>query len=99
VAQGAGGLLHHPFTLTASAEAGRGGFLSVALSRGSPRVGVTHHPALWSPDFPRRAPWCRAAAARPTRPPRCYRPTPPSNASGPLRSSLVLTMQEALLAL
>jgi len=27
----------------------------VALSRGSPRVGVTHHPARWSPDFPRRA--------------------------------------------
>jgi hypothetical protein len=30
-----------------------GGLLSVALSRGSPRVGVTHHRALWSPDFPR----------------------------------------------
>ena len=27
----------------------------MALSRGSPRVGVTHHRALWSPDFPRRA--------------------------------------------
>ena len=25
----------------------------MALSRGSPRVGVTHHLALWSPDFPR----------------------------------------------
>lgn len=35
------------------AQAG-GGLLSVALSRGSPRVGVTHHPALWSPDLPRR---------------------------------------------
>jgi len=33
-----------------------GGLLSVALSRGSPRVGVTHHPALWSPDFPRQPP-------------------------------------------
>src|SRR5204863_7738150 len=34
-----------------------GGLLSVALSRGSPRVGVAHHLALWSPDFPRhRAP-------------------------------------------
>jgi len=33
-----------------------GGLFSVALSRGSPRVGVTHHPALWSPDVPRRAP-------------------------------------------
>lgn len=30
----------------------RGGLFSVALSRGSPRVGVTHHPALRSPDFP-----------------------------------------------
>jgi len=30
-----------------------GGLFSVALSRGSPRVGVTHHLALWSPDFPR----------------------------------------------
>jgi len=26
----------------------------VALSRGSPRVGVTHHLALWSPDVPRQ---------------------------------------------
>ena len=32
-----------------------GGLLSVALSRGSPRVGVTDHPALRSPDLPRRA--------------------------------------------
>ena len=31
-----------------------GSLFSVALSRGSPRVGVTHHPALWSPDFPRQ---------------------------------------------
>ena len=50
VAYGAGGLLHHRFTL---APLARGGLFSVALSRGSPRVGVTHHPALWSPDFPR----------------------------------------------
>ena len=26
----------------------------MALSRGSPRVAVGNHPALWSPDFPRR---------------------------------------------
>ena len=45
----AGGLLHRRFTLTTVAG---GGLFSVALSRGSPRVGVTHHPALWSPDFP-----------------------------------------------
>ncbi len=43
-----GGLLHHRFTLTLS-----GGLFSVALSRGLLRVGVTHHPALWSPDVPR----------------------------------------------
>jgi len=30
-----------------------GGLLSVALSRGLLRVGVTHRPALWSPDVPR----------------------------------------------
>ncbi len=30
-----------------------GGLLSVALSVGSRRPGVTWHPALWSPDFPR----------------------------------------------
>src|SRR3712207_9007553 len=34
---------------------GPGGLLSVALSRGSLRVGVTHRPALWSPDVPRRS--------------------------------------------
>ena len=34
----------------------RGGLFSVALSRGSPRVAVDNHPALRSPDFPRRQP-------------------------------------------
>ena len=38
-----------------------GGLLSVALSRGLPRVGVTHRPALWSPDVPRHPPPLRAA--------------------------------------
>jgi hypothetical protein len=33
----------------------RGGLLSVALSRGSPRVAVSNHPALWSPDVPRQS--------------------------------------------
>src|SRR3954467_4308942 len=46
----------------------RGGLFSVALSRGSPRVGVTDHPALWSPDFPRRR-RSTAATVRPTRSP------------------------------
>src|SRR5699024_5164258 len=60
----AGGLLHHRFTLTAPRC---GGLLSVALSRGSPRAGVTHHPALWSPAVPRlRSPG--AASSCPTRP-------------------------------
>jgi hypothetical protein len=45
---------------------GRGGLFSVALSRGSPRVAVSNHPALRSPDFPRRA--YPSRAAQPTRP-------------------------------
>ena len=51
IATSTGGLLHHRFTLTNIAI---GGLLSVALSRGLLRVGVTHHLALRSPDFPRR---------------------------------------------
>ncbi len=57
VTQGAGGLLHHRFTLTccAAMQTSRraGGLFSVALACGLPRVGVTHHPALRSPDVPR----------------------------------------------
>ena len=52
VTRNAGGLLHRRFTLTSDVRAG--GLFSVALSRGSPRVAVGNHPALWSPDFPRR---------------------------------------------
>ena len=46
-----------------------GGLFSVALSCGSPRLGVTQHPALWSPDVPRTAVTeaGRYAAAWPTR--------------------------------
>ncbi len=62
VTRGAGGLLHHRFTLAPRFAAG-GGLFSVALSRGSPRVAVDNHPALRSPDFPRRNPEV------PTRPP------------------------------
>src|SRR5206468_3750632 len=36
-----------------------GGLFSVALSRGSPRVAVSDHPALWSPDVPRRRDFSR----------------------------------------
>jgi hypothetical protein len=54
VTRNAGGLLHRRFTLTESSDwPTLGGFISVALSRGSPRVAVSNHPALWSPDFPR----------------------------------------------
>ena len=49
-----------------------GGLLSVALSRGSPRVAVSHRPALWSPDVPQPCPAMKAvtgtAAARSARP-------------------------------
>src|SRR5699024_1950059 len=41
-----GGLLHHRFTLTRPKP---GGLLSVALARGLPRVGVTHHPCSVEP--------------------------------------------------
>jgi hypothetical protein len=55
VTPGAGALLPHRFTLTCARPGGRaiGGLLSVALSCGSPRLGVTQHHALWSPDVPR----------------------------------------------
>jgi uncharacterized protein len=56
---------------------GRGGLFSVALSRGSPRVAVSNHPALRSPDFPRRARRGKSgepdATARPARPPHQHR--------------------------
>ncbi len=47
-----GELLPHHFTLTADPEIS-GGIFSVALSLGLLPVGVTHHPALRSSDFPR----------------------------------------------
>ena len=71
VTRNAGGLLHHRFTLTESHKR-PGGLFSVALSRGSPRVAVSNHPALWSPDFPRLSARCTGntdAAARSARPP------------------------------
>ncbi len=72
VAPVAGGLLHHRFTLTCPSPArGRveaGGLFSVALSRGSPRVGVAHRPALRSPDLPRRMSQTLSGAVRRGRP-------------------------------
>ena len=44
-----------------------GGLFSVALSFGSPRLAVSQHLALWSPDFPQPSPTCtlRGATTRP----------------------------------
>jgi len=47
------------------AAAGR--LFSVALSFGSPRLGVTQRPALWSPDFPPTL-FTSPAVTRPPRP-------------------------------
>jgi hypothetical protein len=41
-----------------------GGLLSVALSFGSPRLAVSQHPALWSPDLPRHDPRPRTSPRR-----------------------------------
>ena len=45
--------LPDPCTRLAARRRAIGGLLSVALSVGSRRPGVTWHRALWSPDFPR----------------------------------------------
>ena len=58
-----------------------GGFLSVALSCGSPRLAVSQHPALWSPDLPRHDP-----AERPVpRPPGRLTVTANSATAGPVK--------------
>ena len=56
----AGGLLPRRCTLTGRSCGRR--YVSVALSLGSPPLGVTQHPALRSPDFPRRR-WRRDGPA------------------------------------
>src|SRR5437879_4135491 len=51
----AGRLVPHHFTLTdigPPETIAASGVISVALSFGSPRLGVAQRPALWSPDFP-----------------------------------------------
>ena len=50
ITQTAGGLLHHRFTLTDCSAV----YFLLHYSLGLPRVGVTHHFALWSPDVPRQ---------------------------------------------
>src|SRR3546814_12268967 len=61
--QARGALLPHHFTLATRPEGPFGGLLSVALSVGSRRPGVTWHRALWSPDFPRHPFGCRDCLA------------------------------------
>ncbi len=48
----AGALLPHRFTLTCGSCLPIGGLFSAALSFGSPRLAVSQHPVLWSPDLP-----------------------------------------------
>lgn len=62
------GLLHHRFTLTCAwcGHQNAGGLFSVALACGLPRVGVTHHPALRSPDVPRATCVARDRLANPS---------------------------------
>ncbi len=48
------GALVVSYTTVSPLPAEAGGLFSVALSRGSPRVAVGHHPALRSPDVPRQ---------------------------------------------
>jgi hypothetical protein len=62
------------YTTVSPLPAYAGGLFSVALSRGSPRVAVSNHPALWSPDLPRQ----RIAPPRP--PGRLVRRTPHATA-------------------
>lgn len=65
VAESRGGLLPHRFTLARCTKIALvGGLFSVALSIGSPRLGVTQHLALWSSDFPHPK---RDATIRPAR--------------------------------
>jgi hypothetical protein len=45
-----------PLPVAPAAPAPIGGLFSVALSCGSPRLAVSQHPALWSPDLPQQAP-------------------------------------------
>lgn len=72
VTREAGGLLHHRFTLTwfvpLSNQRDPGGLFSVALACGLPRVGVTHHPALRSPDVPRATCVTRGRLVNPSTP-------------------------------
>ena len=90
VAQPAGELLPHRFTLTARTlhearlrQRSRGGLLSVALSRALRPVGVTHHHVLRSPDFPPANAACGPIRRPKQRRPAAIRPTPNPTATIP----------------
>ena len=68
----------HPYLC--GPEPAIGGFLSVALSCGSPRLAVSQHPALRSPDLPRHDPVsgpCRGHPAGSPSTPLCHGPAAP----------------------
>jgi len=67
VTRAAGELLPHRFTLTPT----RGRFVFCGTVRGISPLGVTQHPALWSPDFPLTA--IIAASDHPPLPGACQR--------------------------
>ena len=69
----------HPYLCGAAPETGPaiGGLFSVALSCGSPRLGVTQHRARWSPDVPRAGAPKHPARGRPA-----DSPPPPLSRSG-----------------
>jgi len=61
-------------------------YVSVPLSRGFPRVGVTHRPTLWCPDFPRGTYPPRPRGLRPRSYAACPpRSSPPSRSQGARR--------------
>ena len=58
----------HPYLRVIQASCGptrASGLISVALSLGSPPLGITQHPALWSSDFPQARHSTSAARPRP----------------------------------
>ena len=79
----AGALLPHRFTLTCALPGGIaiGGLFSVALSCRSPRLAVSQHPALWSPDLPRPVPPGGVTPAGTGRDHPAGSPSPPSSHS------------------
>ncbi len=72
-----------------------GGLLSVALSRGLLRVGVTHRPALWSPDVPRHSRGSDATVSPTHSQVRVYRPRARARARARPRGSEISACRRA----